>query len=106
LQPTSRPQATPSSSATRPIRRLNEAVRGRSKVILTCRTHYFTTQAAEREGIAGSMPRGGELFAELEGRRNYSIVYLEPFSQEQIREFVHRHYPEFFTPALGDCPSA
>ena len=76
------------------LRRLNEAVRGRSKVILTCRTHYFTTQAAEREGIAGSMPRGGELFAELEGRRNYSIVYLEPFSPEQIREFVHRHHPD------------
>ncbi len=76
------------------LRRLNEAVRGRSKVILTCRTHYFTTQAAEREGIAGSMPRGGELFAEMEGRRNYSIVYLEPFSPEQIRKFVHRHHPE------------
>jgi len=76
------------------LRRLNEAVRGRSKVILTCRTHYFTTQAAEREGIAGSMPRGGELFAELEGRRNYSIVYLEPFSPEQVREFVRRHHPE------------
>ena len=76
------------------LRRLNEAVRGRSKVILTCRTHYFPTQAAEREGIAGSMPRGGELFAELEGRRNYSIVYLEPFSPVQIREFVHRHYPD------------
>ena len=76
------------------LRRLNEAVRGRSKVILTCRTHYFTTQAAEREGIAGSMPRGGELFAEVEGRRNYSIVYLLPFSPEQIREFVHRHHPD------------
>ncbi|MCX6628749.1 MAG: DUF4062 domain-containing protein, partial [Candidatus Solibacter sp.] len=75
------------------LRRLNEAVRGRSKVILTCRTHYFTTDAAAREGIAGSMPRGGELFAELEGRRNYSIVYLEPFSGEQIREFVRRHHP-------------
>jgi hypothetical protein len=69
-------------------------VRGRSKVILTCRTHYFTTQAAEREGIAGSMPRGGELFAEVEGRRNYAIVYLEPFSPEQVREFVRRHHPE------------
>jgi formylglycine-generating enzyme required for sulfatase activity len=76
------------------LRRLNEAVRGRSKVILTCRTHYFTTQAAEREGIAGSMPRGGELFAEVEGRRNYAIVYLEPFSPEQVREFVRRHHPE------------
>jgi formylglycine-generating enzyme required for sulfatase activity len=76
------------------LRRLNEAVRGRSKVILTCRTHYFTTQAAEREGIAGSMPRGGELFAEVEGRRNYSIVYLLPFSPEQIREFVHCHHPD------------
>jgi hypothetical protein len=76
------------------LRRLNEAVRGRSKVILTCRTHYFTTEAAAREGIAGSMPRGGELFAEVEGRRNYAIVYLEPFSPEQVREFVRRHHPE------------
>src|ERR1039458_1170125 len=76
------------------LRRLNEAVRGRSKVILTCRTHYFTTEAAAREGIAGSMPRGGELFAELEGRRNHAIVYLEPFSPEQVREFVRRHHPE------------
>jgi formylglycine-generating enzyme required for sulfatase activity len=75
------------------LRRLNEAVRGRSKVILTCRTHYFTTEAAAREGIAGSMPRGGELFAEVEGRRNYAIVYLEPFSPEQVREFVRRHHP-------------
>jgi hypothetical protein len=40
------------------------------------------------------MPRGGELFAEVEGRRNYSIVYLLPFSPEQIREFVHRHHPD------------
>ncbi|MGC9971080.1 MAG: SUMF1/EgtB/PvdO family nonheme iron enzyme [Bryobacteraceae bacterium] len=76
------------------LRRLNEAVRGRGKVILTCRTHYFTTQAAEREGIAGSMPRGGELFAELEGRRNFAVVYLQLFSPEQIREFVHRRDPE------------
>jgi formylglycine-generating enzyme required for sulfatase activity len=77
------------------LRLLNEAVKGRSKVILTCRTHYFTTQAAEREGIAGSMPpRGGELFAEVEGRRNYAIAYLEPFSPEQVREFVRRHHPE------------
>ncbi|PWU05344.1 MAG: hypothetical protein C5B51_14765 [Terriglobia bacterium] len=76
------------------LRRLNEAVRGRSKVILTCRTHYFTTQAAEREGIASSMPRGGELFTEVEGRRNYAIVYLEPFSPEQVREFVRRHHPD------------
>src|ERR1022692_1593969 len=75
------------------LRRLNEAVLGRSKVILTCRTHYFTTEAAAREGIAGSMPRGGELFAELEGRRNHAIVYLEPFSPQQVREFVRRHHP-------------
>ena len=76
------------------LRRLNEAVRGRSKVILTCRTNYFTTETAAREGIEGSMPRGGELFAELEGRRNYAIVYLEPFSPEQVHEFVRRHYPD------------
>jgi formylglycine-generating enzyme required for sulfatase activity len=76
------------------LRRLNEAVRGRSKVILTCRTHYFTTEAAAREGIAGSMPRGGELFAEPEGRRDQAIVYLEPFSPQQVREFVRRHHPE------------
>jgi hypothetical protein len=63
-------------------------------VILTCRTHYFTTQSAEREGIAGSMSRGSALFAELEDRRDYSIVYLEPFSPEQIREFVRRHHPD------------
>jgi hypothetical protein len=40
------------------------------------------------------MPCGGELFAEVEGRRNFAIVYLEPFSPEQIREFVYRHHPE------------
>jgi hypothetical protein len=76
------------------LRRLNEAVRGRSKVILTCRTNYFTTETAAREGIEGSMPRGGELFAELEGRRNYAIVHLEPFTPEQVHEFVRRRYPD------------
>src|ERR1022692_2599448 len=49
--------------------------------------------ATVREGSAGSRPRRGEWFAELEGRRNHAIVYLEPFSPQQVREFVRRHHP-------------
>lgn len=84
------------------LRRLNVAVRARSKVILTCRTHYFTSREAEHKGIAASLRAGGELLAEVGGRRNFAIVYLEPFSQEQIAEFVRRHDPESAGRILGE----
>ena len=77
------------------LRRLNEAVRGRSKIMLTCRTHYFRDQAAEQEAIAGSLPgTGGELFAEIAGRRNYARVYLLPFTTQQIETFIRQREPE------------
>jgi len=41
------------------LRRLNEGVRPGSKVILTCRTHYFTSQAEEREQLPVGLVEGG-----------------------------------------------
>jgi len=76
------------------LRRLNEAVHPRGKMILTCRTHYFTSDSHVREQIQGSLPNtGGELFAEVGGRRNFAIVNLQPFDDQQIREFLSRHDP-------------
>jgi Domain of unknown function (DUF4062)/NACHT domain len=69
------------------LRRLNEAVGPCSKVVLTCRRHYFVSESRLTEEMERSLRR------EVAGRRNYAMIFLRPLTTDQIREFVGKYRP-------------
>src|SRR5208283_2424582 len=86
---------TERSNSLRILRNLNSLVRRNSKVILTCRTHYFRTHEEAEHNIHRSLEaRETELFSEQKGRSNYDIVHLQEFRRDQIEQFLLKHYDE------------
>ncbi len=86
---------------------LARSAQGRAKVLLTCRTHYFTSRADEEEVILGSSSKKYEseiardLYWELTARKGYRISYLRPFNISQIESYVHRVIPDLARDALA-----
>jgi len=77
---------------------LARCVRGRAKVLLTCRTHYFRSRTEEEDVILGSTQDYGsetarDLYWELISRKGFKIAYLRPFDVSQIEEYVQRAKP-------------
>lgn len=54
----------------------------KSKVILTCRTEFFRTHEQERE-----------ILLDISKRKNFGIIYLREFDDEQIKEFLQKRVP-------------
>lgn len=76
---------------TRNFSELARCVRGRAKVLLTCRTHYFRSRSDEA-AIILDVPMGAEdareLYWDLVIRKGFQIAYLRPFETWQIEEYV------------------
>jgi RNA polymerase sigma factor (sigma-70 family) len=77
---------------------LARCVRGRAKVLLTCRTHYFKSRTEEEEVILGGTKDYGsetarDLYWELIARKGFKIAYLRPFDTSQIEQYVRRAKP-------------
>lgn len=84
---------------------LARCVKGRAKVLLTCRTHYFKSKTEEEEVILGSSKDYGsetarDLYWELIARKGFRIVYLRPFTISQIEEYVKLTKPPIAKVAL------
>jgi len=78
---------------------LARCVSKRSKVLLTCRTHYFKSRTEEEEVILGKKYQYEtdsvqDLYWELISRKGYRISYLKPFSFSQIESYVHTVQPK------------
>jgi RNA polymerase sigma factor (sigma-70 family) len=91
---------------TRNFHELARCVRGRAKVILTCRTHYFKSRTEEEEVVLGGGDNYGsatarDLYWELISRNGFSIAYLRPFDLGQIEEFVRKAKPGSAKTALA-----
>ena len=85
---------------------LARCVKGRAKVLLTCRTHYFKSRTEEEEVILGSREDYGseparELYWELISRKGFRIAYLRPFNITQIEEYVRRVRPDCAREAIN-----
>ena len=77
---------------------LSRSVKGKAKVLLTCRTHYFKSRTEEEEVVLGSKQDYGsetarDLYWELIARKGFRIAYLRPFELSQIEEYVGRARP-------------
>jgi WD40 repeat protein len=54
----------------------------KSKVILTCRTEFFRTHEKEKE-----------VLLDVDKRKNFNIIYLREFNDEQIKKFLQKRVP-------------
>lgn len=83
------PQAT-----LRNFRELNRAAKGKAKIILSCRTHYFTNEIElqRHHGIITGMHLEGQtytdLYREIVARPNFTIIHLIDFNDNQVNEYL------------------
>ena len=83
----------------RNFQQLARCAKGKGKLLITCRTHYFTSRTEEEEVVLGSTlesssPMAHELLRDLIDGHNCHIAYLRPFKLPQIREYVERARPK------------
>ena len=85
----------------RNFREINHVATGRAKVVLSCRTHYFTTQAElqRHHGLAPGMHLRGrtytDLYREIAAKPNFVILHLLDFDVEQVREYIGRRCGDY-----------
>jgi len=73
---------------------LSRAAAYRSKVLLTCRSHYFKDRR-EQDNLLSSSDYSDvmetEIYQSLRGQANSQVVYLKTFSDDQIMEYLRKH---------------
>jgi GTPase SAR1 family protein len=69
----------------RAFREIDKLVEENSKVILTCRTHFFKDNSMIHELYKGTI-----LYDAIAGKLGYELVFLEAFSREQVRDYIER----------------
>ncbi|HEX3126599.1 MAG TPA: HEAT repeat domain-containing protein [Thermoanaerobaculia bacterium] len=83
----------------RNFRELNRSALGRAKIILSCRSHYFTDLREVQRFLGrttlatiAEMPVSyTDLYREIAGRPNFLISYLQEFEPDQVRAYLeHR----------------
>jgi HEAT repeat protein len=77
----------------RNFRELNRSALGRAKIILSCRSHYFTDQRDVQKFLGRQVPQEvpvfyTDLYREIAGRPNFLITYLQEFNSEQVTAYL------------------
>ena len=77
----------------RNFRELNRSALGRAKIILSCRSHYFTDQRAVqkflgRSGLQEVPVFYTDLYREIAGRPNFLITYLQEFDSAEVGTYL------------------
>lgn len=54
-----------------------------SRLLLTCRTHFFKN----RDEVTNTL-KGTELYDQLRKEAQYKLIFVDPFSQEDIKKYV------------------
>lgn len=91
---------------TRNFQELAKCVRGRAKVMLTCRTHYFKSRSDEETTVLGvaseyQSEAVNDLYWHLVTRNGFRIAYIRPFTASQIEEYVTRARPHDAKQSIG-----
>ena len=80
----------------RNFKELNRSALGNAKIILSCRTHYFTTGEAVLEfhgkpQFRKYLPKSfTDLYREIATRHNFLIAYLNEFEPEQVMQYLKK----------------
>ncbi len=69
------------------FRELDKLVTSKSKIILTCRTHYFKNNDELLQ-----VREGTEMYHKIEGKGGYEILYLELFNKQKIQKYLEKRF--------------
>ena len=78
----------------RNFRELVRAAKGRAKIVLSCRTHYFSTdQDVQRHhGLSTRLHLLGknytDLYREIAAKTNFLIAHIQDFSDKQVEKYI------------------
>ncbi len=77
----------------RNFRELNRSALGKAKIILSCRSHYFTDQRDVQKFLGRPISQEvpvfyTDLYREIAGRPNFLITYLQEFDAEQVTTYL------------------
>ncbi len=77
----------------RNFRELNRSALGRAKIILSCRSHYFTDHRDMQRFLGrGTLQEASvvytELYREIAGRPNFLITYLQEFDSGEVEAYL------------------
>lgn len=65
-----------------------------SIVVLTCRTHYFSSDEQINEVILGQILKGTDLFIQLNKTKNHLVLQLQEFEKKEIDEYIRLKFKE------------
>ncbi len=77
----------------RNFRELNRSALGRAKIILSCRSHYFTDHRDVQKFLGRPTSQEApvfytDLYREIAGRPNFLITYLQEFDSDQVSTYL------------------
>lgn len=78
------------------FKELNKKAMGRAKIILSCRTHYFTTDQDVLKFHGQLQPRKyipksyTDLYREIATRQNFLITHLMEFEPKQVKQYLRQ----------------
>jgi len=77
----------------RNFRELNRSALGRAKIILSCRSHYFTDyrdmqRFFGRPGLQDAPVVYTDLYREIAGRPNFLLTYLQEFDSREVDAYL------------------
>lgn len=79
----------------RNFRELNKIASGKSKVIISSRTHYFTSDSDVHRYFGNYPPTTRitsssytDLYREIATKKNFKIVFLQEFNEDQVQHYL------------------
>lgn len=83
----------------RNFRELNRSALGRAKIILSCRSHYFTDHREMQRFLGRANLQEAsvvytDLYREIAGRPNFLITYLQEFDSGQVKAYLENRCGE------------
>ena len=77
------------------FREFDKLISEKSKVILTCRTHYFKNQDEIHK-----LHEGTEIYNKIDEKGGYSLLFLNPFKEEDfityLKKFFHNNWEKYY----------
>lgn len=71
------------------FRLIDSLVEQGSKIILTCRTHFFKDTLQVH-----TLHEGSPLYESIDGKHGYELLFLNPFTPEQVNEYIEKWSPD------------
>lgn len=71
------------------FREFDKLISEQSKVILTCRTHYFKNQDEIHK-----LHEGTEIYNKIDEKGGYSFLFLNPFKEEDFIKYLKKFFPD------------